>query len=128
LIGEGFRPINQQIINSNSSLNEINKTLGQPLSKKTYENDITGVEETEAIYNGAEVITGRNITVHKPVLKTYRGITISSTKEEVKAKYGEPNIELSDKQKWVYGTYKANLWFEFKENKVSSFGIYHIDS
>lgn len=128
VIREGFRPTKQQIINAKSSLSELNTVLGEPISKKTYENEVTGIEETEATYKGVEVITGRNIRVHRPVLETYRGITISTTREEVKGRYGEPNSEMSDNQRWIYGTYKANLWFEFKENKVSSFGVYHIDS
>ncbi|WP_163536236.1 hypothetical protein [Gracilibacillus sp. YIM 98692] len=128
VISEGFRPINQQVIHSNSPLSEINTVLGQPLTKKTYENEVTGIEETEAKYKGVEVITGRNITVNEPVLETNRGITISSTKEQVRAKYGEPYSENSSNDRWSYGDYKANLWFEFENNMVVSFGIYHIDS
>ncbi|WP_343800029.1 hypothetical protein, partial [Bacillus carboniphilus] len=52
VIGEGFRPINQQVINVNSPLSEFNTVLGQPISKTTYENEINGIEETEAIYKG----------------------------------------------------------------------------
>lgn len=116
------------MISDESSPNEIEFLLGSTLDSQTYVNECTGNIESRYEYDGVTIISGRMFEVNKPVIATMRGITIGSTEAEVLEAYGNPNSYGSYDNKWVYGTYKAGLWFIFNaEGKVESFKKYIID-
>lgn len=100
---------------------DLDSLLGKPYRSVTYESICSGNEFTVKEYDGVEV-NGHDITVSKPVLQTYRGITIGSTREEVENAYGKPNPINSTSEHYSYGEYNANLWFQFKDGKVVKFG------
>lgn len=109
-------------INADVDITNLDSILGKPYYTRTYEDVCTMSEVTIKEYNGVSV-NGASITVVKPVLQTYRGITIGSTKEEVEKAYGKPNSYNSDINYYYYGVYYANLWFRFEDGIVKSFGI-----
>jgi len=109
-------------INTDVDITNLDNILGKPNYTRTYEDVCTMSEVTIKEYDGVSV-HGASITVVKPVLQTYRGITIGSTKEEVEKAYGKPNSYNSDISYYYYGVYYANLWFRFEDGIVKSFGI-----
>lgn len=109
-------------IDAVADLTDLDKLLGKPYSSKTYESVCSMNETTMKEYDGV-TINGDSIQVDKPVLQTYRRITVGSTREEVEKAYGKPNPIDSDLDHYRYGPYYANLWFHFEEGKVKNFGI-----
>lgn len=109
-------------INVDVDTTNLDSVLGKPYYTRTYEDACTMSEVTIKEYDGVSV-HGASITVVKPVLQTYRGITIGSTREEVEKAYGKPNPFNSDIDYYYYGVYYANLWFRFEDGIVKSFGI-----
>jgi hypothetical protein len=83
IINEGFRPNTDTTINEKSSLSDLSKILGKPIFQKSYMNEVIGQKEELVKFNGVEITTTRDITINKPVLETYRGITIGSTMNDV---------------------------------------------
>lgn len=109
-------------IGETMDVNYYKKILGEPKTIKKEFNECLSDNVTEYKFDGVIFSDAGSIEVTKPVLKTYRGITIGSSKNSVILKYGKPNkIEGSDYY-WIYGDYKTGIWFQFKEGKVISFG------
>lgn len=127
ILDEGFFPNKEKTLTKDSPPNQFEAILGKPISSETYINECTGSEETIYKYDGATLITGRSIEITKPVMKTMRGITIGATKEEVEKVYGTRSHYDSIDDHWIYGSYKASLWFEFENDRVIKFGILLID-
>jgi hypothetical protein len=109
-------------IGETMDVNYYKKILEKPKSIKTEFNECLSENVTEYRFDGVIFNDSGSIEVSKPVLKTYRGVTIGSSKNYVILKYGKPNKMDSSDDYWIYGDYKVGIWFQFKENKVISFG------
>lgn len=120
-------------IGSTFNREQMELQLGDPLSESELVAAELGGTETMVEYSGALVYYSSpereanvlRIIVREPIMSTYRGITVGSTKEDILKKYGEPEPNSTD-ELWLYGeTY--TLWFRFAEDEVTEFGNLYID-
>ncbi|WP_127530359.1 hypothetical protein [Paenibacillus kobensis] len=118
---ESFLPYDVLIGESNNA-QYYAKLLGKPRTVSKEHNECMASELMTYTFDGVTMTNAGSIEVSKPVLKTYRGVTVGSSRSFVHVQYGEPNEDESSDGRWLYGDQKVYTWFEFKDDKVVKFG------